>query len=65
MANILGVVDENAETQDTEKVDKFSFLVYSIISDRVADTCEACNLKRAPAGAFLLRRNFLWRENHF
>lgn len=50
---------------NAEKVDKFSFLVYSIISDRVADTCEACNLKRAPAGAFLLRRNTLWKENHF
>ncbi len=36
----------------TEGVDKFSFLVYSILSDRVAETCEDCNLERAPAGAF-------------
>lgn len=38
---------------DAKRLDKLCFLVYIYINDRVADTCEACNLKRAPAGALL------------
>ena len=38
-----------------KKVDAFYLLLYTVISDRVTDTREDCNLKRAPAGALLLR----------
>lgn len=47
------------------ELDKFSSFMYINISDRVAETCEACNLKKAPAGAFLLKEDFFGEETIF
>lgn len=52
-------------------VDKPLFLVYTVFSDRVADTCEACDQGSLCGGSFFIggKRNaealfIVWRTNH-